>query len=108
MAEAPGTDPKFDRVRAPRADHLRDRDRAGKEALYSTAPSAPKESQVLVVCSRCDVESGITVWQAKTLLRPPVVALPHKREVWARCPACRRRSWLHVRFGPSIRGLLRG
>ncbi len=99
-------DPTFDRVRAPRPDRLRDRDQEGKEALYSTAPSAPKEAQVLVVCPRCDVESGLSLWQAKSLLRPPLVALPHKRELWAKCPACRRRSWLHVRLGPSIRGLI--
>ncbi len=99
-------DPRFDRVRPPRPDQLRDRDQAGKEALYSTAPTAPKEAQVLVVCPKCDVETGLTLWQSKRLLRPPLVALPHKREVWSRCPACRRRSWLHVRLGPSLRGLL--
>jgi Zn ribbon nucleic-acid-binding protein len=100
-------DPTFDRVRAPRPSELRGRDRAGKEALYSTAPSAPKEASVLVVCPKCDVETGLSVWESKRLLRPPLVALPHKREIWAKCPACNRRAWLHVRLGPSIKGLIR-
>lgn len=100
-------DPKFDRVKAPSPAELRRRDQAGKEALYSTAPSAPKEASVLVVCPRCDVESAMSLWEAKRLLRPPLVALPHKRELWARCPACARRGWLHVRLGPSLRGLLK-
>lgn len=104
MADA---DPKFDRVSRPRPVDARTRDQSGKEALYSTAPTAPREASVLVVCPRCDVETGMSVWEAKRLLMPPVVALPHKRELWAKCPACDRRAWLHVRTGPSLRGLLR-
>jgi hypothetical protein len=96
----------FDRVSVPRSHPAADRDSAGKEALYSTAPSAAPSSQVLVVCERCDVESGLSLVDAANLLVPPFLWNPVSRKLWSRCPACQRRSTLRVRQGQALRALL--
>lgn len=98
---------KFDRVRPPSSSRARERDQRGKEALYSTAPGAQPSSQVLVVCDRCDVESGINVLELARVLVPPVAWNPLTRKLWARCPACAERSWLKVRQGQALRALLK-
>lgn len=79
---------------------------AGKEALYSTAPSAAPTSPVQVLCRRCDVEAGITLGAFVRLLRPPVLWNPVTRRLWTRCPTCGRRTWLRVRQGQALRALL--
>lgn len=109
MTDQPGPgrrDAKFDRVGGPRPRAAGQRDQQGKEALYSTAPSATPSSQVLMVCERCDVESGRSVVQTARLLTPPFVWNPFSGKLWARCPACERRSWLRVRKGQVLRALL--
>jgi hypothetical protein len=78
----------------------------GKEALYSTAPSAAKTSQVLLRCRRCDVETGVSVVGFLRTLTVPVLWNPLLRTLYARCPTCDRRSWLHVRKGQQLRALL--
>lgn len=103
----PDANPKFDRVRRPDPRGRTVRDLQGKEALYSTAPGAPKEAAVLVVCGRCDLETGLSLMETRKLMTVPMLATPHNRRVWARCPACRHRAWLHVRFGPGLRAFLR-
>jgi hypothetical protein len=97
---------KFDRVRKPAGGSAAGRDARGKEALYSTAPGAEPSAQVLVACTRCDVESGINVLELARALTPPVAWNPLTRKVWARCPSCERRSWLRVRKGQALRALL--
>lgn len=97
---------RFDRVASPRQGTRHQRDHAGKEALYSTAPSAAPTSQVLVVCERCDVESGLSVVEVAKLLRPPFLWNPVSGKLWAPCPACDRRSKLRVRQGQALRALL--
>lgn len=96
----------FDRVSPPRPRTPGERDREGKEALYSTAPSAAPSSQVLVVCERCDVESGLTLVDAAKLLVPPFLWNPVSGKLWSRCPACGRRSTLRIRQGQALRALL--
>lgn len=98
--------PRLDRVSKPASRSTHDRDHTGKEALYSTAPSAPKSSQVLVVCERCDVETGMSVVDGVKLLAPPFLWNPVTGKLWARCPACDRRSKLRVRQGQALRALL--
>lgn len=98
--------PRLDRVRKPEPGSPRRRARDGKEALYSTAPTAAPSSQVLVVCERCDVESGLTVLDAAKMLVPPFLWNPVAGWLWARCPACERRSRLRVRQGQALRALL--
>lgn len=98
--------PRLDRVTKPDPRAPRHRDEQGKEALYSTAPSAAPSAQVLVLCRRCDVESGVSVVGLVRTLRPPVLINPVTRHLWAVCPACRRRSWLDVRYGQALRVLL--
>ncbi|MFP5309542.1 MAG: hypothetical protein ACLGIR_08190 [Actinomycetes bacterium] len=95
---------RLDRVQRP--DGSRHRPHEGKEALYSTAPTAAPSSQVLLVCRRCDVESGLSVLELTKLAAPPFVWNPVTGFLWARCPACQRRSRLHVRKGQALRALL--
>lgn len=97
---------RLDRVSKPDPRSPRRRDGQGKEALYSTAPSAAPSSQVLVLCRRCDVESGVSVLGLVRTLKPPALINPATRHLWATCPACRRRSWLEVRAGQALRVLL--
>lgn len=97
---------KFDRVTKPAPRPASDRDQRGKEALYSTAPGAEPSSQVLVLCFRCDIESGVSVLETVRLMKPPVVWNPLSRKLWARCPACDTKSWLRVRKGQALRALL--
>lgn len=103
---AEGRLPRFDRVSKPTARPAHDRDQQGKEALYSTAPGAAASSQVLVVCTRCDIESGVSVLELVRLARPPMFWNPVNGRLYARCPACGRRSWLRVRKGQVLRALL--
>lgn len=105
--QRPARSARLDRVRAPGPPGARSRDAAGKEALYSTAPSATPTSQLLVHCRRCDVEAGVSVVGfARQLIPPPVLVNPINRRVFARCPTCQRRSWLTVRQGQQLRALL--
>lgn len=97
---------KFDRVSRPRPGQTPSRDQKGKEALYSTAPGAEPSSQVLVICQRCDIESGISVVELVKSLKPPFLWNPLSGKLLAICPACERRGWLHVRKGQALRALL--
>lgn len=96
----------FDRVSPPDPARRRPRDLQGKEALYSTAPTASPSTHLLVVCERCDVESGLNLWEARKLLRPPFLPNPLRRRLWGRCPACERRAWLHIRPGQALMAFL--
>jgi hypothetical protein len=102
----PARSERLDRVRPPDPRTPRARDVVGKEALYSTAPSAAPSSQVQVLCRKCDVEAGVSVVGFVKLLRPPVLWNPVTRRLWTRCPTCDRRSWLKVRQGQALRALL--
>ncbi len=98
------TSPRLDRVGRPRASaHERVRD--GKEALYSTAPSARPTAPVEVRCERCDARLELGVLDGMRLLRPPWVLNPWSRRLWTRCPACSQRAWLQVTPGPTLRML---
>ena len=100
-----GRSPRFDRVERPRPG-ARSRDAAGKEALYSTAPTAAPTRPIEVTCRRCGVTSGLTLTGAVRLLRPPMLANPLSGTLWTRCPACDRRSWLDASTGQALRALL--
>ncbi len=103
----PNPSSRFDRVVAPDPRKPRNRDSLGKEAIYSTAPQAPASTLGLVICERCDIESGIgPVAAAKLLWPPPVLFNPITRKFWAHCPACERRSWLRIRQGQALRALI--
>ncbi len=102
--------PKFDRVARPQTPRARDRDDAGKEALYSTSPEAPTSGIVNVVCRRCASRSSLSARQAIKLLKPPMVFNPLKisAPIWAKCPACSKRSWLHLEPGDAVKAYLGG
>jgi hypothetical protein len=61
---------------------------------------------VLVLCRRCDVETGVSVVGFVKHLAPPTLWNPVTKTVLARCPTCQRRSWLRVRKGQELRALL--
>ncbi len=103
----PAPSAAFDRITPPERRLRRERDGLGKEALYSTAPSAAPTTQVELHCRRCDVPFGLSVLGACKLLRPPFLLDPLHRRVWARCPACQRHAWIDVATGQALR-VLRG
>lgn len=107
MADGPPRSPRLDRVAPPAGARRPDRrDGRGKEALYSTSPSAAPTSAVLVVCERCDVETGLSLREAVGLVLRPAIVRPLARRIWSRCPACGRCSWLRFRQGQALRSLL--
>ena len=95
----------LDRVQAPDPARPRRRDPAGKDALYTVAPTAPPPSFVYVSCPTCGVDRGLGVVELARLLRPPVLVNPVKvGRVWSRCPSCGARGWLQVRRGQASLG----
>lgn len=104
--DPPATSARLDRVSRPDPTRSRVRPGDGKEALYSTAPTAAPTSQIEVRCRRCDVVSGVSVLQMVPMLRPPFLWDPVRGRLWTRCPVCSRRSWLEVRTGQALRVLL--
>lgn len=105
-ADRPMPSARFDRVSRPDPARSRSRPGDGKEALYSTAPTAAATSQIEIRCRRCDVVSGVSVLRVVPLLRPPFLWDPVRGRLWTRCPVCSRRSWLEVRTGQALRVLL--
>ncbi|TVR23907.1 MAG: hypothetical protein EA387_06465 [Nitriliruptor sp.] len=103
-ARRPGTSPAFDRI-APPQRSAAPRDGLGKEALYSTAPSAAPTSQVELRCRRCDVPFGLSLLGVARLLTPPFLVDPVRRRLYSRCPSCGRYAWLEVRTGQALRVL---
>lgn len=95
----------FDRVRKPDPTDARPRDGLGKEALYSTAPTAAPPPQIEVTCDRCGVLRGVSVVDALRLLRPPVFWVPLRSRLWSRCPTCGQRAWLRIELGQALRVL---
>ena len=104
-SEREGRSDRFDRVTPP-VPGSRTRDADGKEALYSTAPTAAPTKPLEVTCRRCGVTSGLTLREALSLLRPPMLANPLTGTMWSRCPSCGRRSWLDGSPGQALRALL--
>lgn len=102
----PATSPRFDRVARPDAATPRRRDGLGKEALFTTAPTASRSAQVDLRCRRCDVHLGVSLWEVLRLLVPPFLWDPIRGRLWSRCPACDRRAWLELRAGQALRVLL--
>ncbi len=99
-----GTSPAFDRIRPPGSAPT-GRDDLGKEALYSTAPSAAPTSQVELRCRRCDVPFGLSLVKMVRLLTPPFLVDPVRRRLYSRCPQCGHYAWLEVRTGQALRVL---
>ena len=96
----------FDRIGRPREVRTDTRDRLGKEALYSTAPTAAPTRPVDAHCGRCGVHLGLTVVEFARLLVPPFLVDPFRRRLWTRCPICDRYGWLELRTGQALRVLL--
>lgn len=101
----PRTSAAFDRIGQPGTRPSGRRDGLGKEALYTTAPSAAPTTQVLLRCRRCDVPIGRSVLGLLQLCRPPCLLDPIRRRLWTRCPTCGKRAWLEVAAGPVLRNL---
>ena len=103
----PAPSAAFDRISPPQHRVRSERDGLGKEALYSTAPSAAPTTQVELHCRRCDVPFGLSVVGCCKLLRPPFLVDPLRRRLWTRCPACQHYAWIDVTTGQALR-VLRG
>lgn len=101
----PTTSAAFDRIAQPGTRSAGRRDGLGKEALYTTAPSAAPSTQVELRCRRCQVPFGRSVLGLLQLCRPPCLVDPIRRRLWTRCPACGHRAWLEVSAGPVLRTL---
>lgn len=97
-----GTSQRLDRVGEPRR---KARTADGKEALFSTAPTAPQPPQVEVRCRRCGSQSSVDVAALPALLTPPSVWNPISGFLWGRCPSCRHRARLDVRTGQALRAI---
>lgn len=100
------TNAAFDRAAKSRPRGHR-RDAAGKEALFSTAPSSAPPPHLDVHCPACNVTSGLAApgdWLA--LMRPPFLVNPVQATVWNRCRHCGEREWLEVGLGQGLRALL--
>lgn len=95
----------FDRVKKPDPTAPRERDGLGKEALYTTAPTAAPPPQIEVTCERCGVLRGLSLVDALRLLKPPVLWIPPRTRIWSRCPTCGRRAWLNFELGQALRVL---
>lgn len=100
------TSSSFERVSRPDPSRALRRDGLGKEALYSTAPTASPPSPLVVECRRCGVAFGSSVVGVARLFARPFLADPLRRRVWTRCPVCSRRAWLELHAGPALRTLL--
>lgn len=99
-------DPRFDRIHPGRSRGVRDPD--GKQALFSVAPESPPEPTVMVVCHRCGTYRGLGWRDLLTMLRPPLVVIPWRGgRLYARCPACTRRSVLELHLSGPVRAVLR-
>ncbi|MBW3664522.1 MAG: hypothetical protein KY469_15585 [Actinobacteria bacterium] len=100
----PARDPRFDRVSRPDPKSLPERDGAGKEALYTTSPEAPPTAPVTIHCERCGTQRALKVGDLLSLVRPPMFVNPMRDggRVWARCPACEKRSWLRFRVAGTL------
>lgn len=98
---------EFDRIRPPRERLLRRGDAdemagpgeddpgEGREALFSAGHRGDEPTGVAVRCSRCDATSALDLRSAVKAALPLVLVAPWRREpLFARCPACDRRSWL--------------
>ncbi len=97
--------PTFDRVdRTHRSGH--NQDAAGKEALFSTAPTSAPPRPFEVTCRRCRVRTPLDLASVVPLLKPPFLYNPLRGSLWTRCPHCGDRAWLDWGFGQAIRALL--
>lgn len=101
MSDA-GTSDRLDRVGRPRTGP---RAADGKEALFSTAPTAPETSQLEAFCRRCGTTSGVDLKDVPRLLVPPFLWNPASGLFWGRCPACKHRARLQIRTGQALRAI---
>jgi hypothetical protein len=71
------------------------REKAGKEALYSTG--GPQPGTVVVDCHRCRVRTRATFAELGLSLLPFNLWWPGKHYAHLmRCPACKRRTWCRI------------
>jgi len=96
------TQPTFDRLRSRGAEDpsVAPVDVQGKSALFSRAAVTPSLGSVAITCSTCHNATVVSYGRAARLALPSL-HLPIVRRAypsWMRCPACRERHWVRVRF----------
>ena len=71
----------------------------GARSLYSAA-DRPARGSAVVVCSRCEERTTVSVMDGLARLLPPSIWMPWRSfDRWIVCPACRRRTWCRVEWG---------
>lgn len=100
----PERDPRFDRVSRPEPRSASQRDGTGKEALYTTSPEAAPTAPVTIHCERCGTQRPMKVADLLSLVRPPAFINPlrSRGRLWARCPNCEKRSYLHFHVAGTL------
>lgn len=98
----------FDRVRARRAQDGAGSapgagspvDTQGKAALFSREAVTPSLGHVVITCGGCHAATVVSYLRAVQLAIPSVhlPLLRRDHPSWMRCPACQRRTWVHVRL----------
>lgn len=101
-----GKDPGFDRLRRRQPDVVDEPlvtagdvpDQEGKRALFSAADQPAATGGVTIECSSCGARSVVSARQAVRLALVSVHLPLLRREhaSWMRCPACGRRTWVHL------------
>lgn len=88
----------FDRIRDPRQDPGVSAGGRARRALFSEPEPQPSPA---LICTLCGVAFALSLTTLVRVALPVAVVLPWKRApLFAKCPACRRRTWLTVRLTP--------
>jgi uncharacterized protein with PIN domain len=97
--------PGFDRLRprsaAVPAAQPQSVDVEGRRALFSTAVPIAAMGSMQVRCSGCNQTTVLSLRQAARCAMPSLTVPLVRRgyPTYARCPACRQRTWLSFRVG---------
>ncbi len=73
-------------------------DAQGKAALFSG--SEPPRGPVTIECSTCDASTQVGITELARNALPLNFTIPLRYyHTWMRCPACKNRTWVHLKLG---------
>jgi hypothetical protein len=95
---------EFDRIKASPPPTGRERDPEGRDALFSVGEERPRRrARPHLACDRCGVHTPLDIGVVLRAAFPLFLVSPTRiGSVFAACPACRRRSWLHLTFHERV------
>lgn len=71
----------------------------GARSLYSVTDT-PALGSALVVCSRCEERTTVSLMDGLARTLPPSLWMPWRSfDRWIVCPACHRRTWCTIKWG---------